>query len=224
MGESGLRVVGEGGAEGEAGPSLSDKAEELLDCVYLYFQGKYGNLLLGTTGSIVRQCIDGVGSAEHLAAMVDVFKLAIMEERGRKVVFRSLHAMERLMPVLSDVVMRAAHVGDHILAFGILAMSLHVEHEGTQDVNFRISGFDYITEDFPGSRSFWVDLVSSIARDASGLEAKEAASGYEFVADLLLLCRALFPGDPWYEPAVQNLAERITGSEVSANDVRLMSL
>ena len=45
MGESGLRVVGEGGAEGEAGPSLSDKAEELLDCVYLYFQGKYGNLL-----------------------------------------------------------------------------------------------------------------------------------------------------------------------------------
>ena len=224
MGESGLRVVGEGGAEGEAGPSLSDKAEELLDCVYLYFQGKYGNLLLGTTGSIVRQCIDGVGSAEHLAAMVDVFKLAIMEERGRKVVFRSLHAMERLMPVLSDVVMRAAHVGDHILAFGILAMSLHVEHEGTQDVNFRISGFDYITEDFPGSRSFWVDLVSSIARDASGLEAEEAASGYEFVADLLLLCRALFPGDPWYEPAVQNLAERITGSEVSANDVRLMSL
>ena len=44
------------------------------------------------------------------------------------------------------------------------------------------------------------------------------------MADLLLLCRALFPGDPWYEPAVQNLAERITGSEVSANDVRLMSL
>ena len=217
MYESGLSVTTETGAKNaSSGEAHGEKIEELFDCVYLYFQEKYGNLLFNTKASIVRQCIDGIGSMEHLTAIVDVFKFTIMESTGKKIEFRSLDVMRRLMPILGVVVMKAIHSGDHILAFGVLAMSLFIEAEGGH------RGFDCILGDFPGNRSFWVDLVSSIMEDGHKLEVEEPAFGYEIIADLLLLCSHLFE-DAWYEPEVQFLAEKMTQTDIEACEIKVMS-
>ena len=199
-----------------------EKAEELFDCIYMYFQIKYGNLLFDTSSSLVTQCIDSVGSAEYLTAMVDVFKFTLMESKEKVVRFRNLDTMQKLMSILADIAMKAIHSFDYLLAFGVLSMSIFIEYRSTSETERGITGFDYILDELPKSCSFWEELVTLIIDDSQDLEAEEQASGYAFVSDLLLMCSLLFGDDAWYESSVQSLAERLTQDDVSSEDLKMM--
>ncbi len=219
--DSGL-YKGADGAGAASTATYNERAEELFDCLYLFFQVKYGNLLFDTNSSIVRQCIDSVGSAEYLAAIVSAFKFTIMGSKDKVIRFSNLEAMQKLMFVFIEIVMKALHSFDHLLAFGMLATSLYIKHASRDGLENGIRGFDFILDELPTTCSFWGELISLIMSDAEGLEAGEPASACEFCSDLLLLCSELFPDDPWYESSLQFLLETLIEEDIESDDLKMM--